>query len=285
MTYSVVQKSRNIAIIRINHSDNFEQEFLLTADRHWDNPYSDHDMQLRHLAQARKKKAGVIDIGDFFCAMQGKFDKRANKSAVRSEHQVDDYLDALVNTASKFFAKYAKDFIMIGMGNHETSIVKRCETNLTNNLIEKLNRNGGNIYNGGYSGWILFEFLNTKTKEITQKKLWYIHGYGGGGPVTRGVIQSNRRAVYLPDADIVLSGHTHDEWIVPISRTRLDSNGVQSLDEQIHVQIPSYKDEYSDGFGGWHIERGGPPKPNGAIWLRFSKESDGPLAFDFLSAR
>ena len=25
-----------------------------------------------------------------------------------------------------------------------------------------------------------------------------------------------------------------------------------------------------DGYGGWHIERGGPPKPTGAVWLRMS---------------
>ena len=41
-------------------------------------------------------------------------------------------------------------------------------------------------------------------------------------------------------------------------------------DEQLHLKVPSYKEEYVDGYGGWHIERGGPPKPTGAMWLRFS---------------
>src|SRR4051812_10182146 len=112
---------------------------------------------------------------------------------------------------------------MIGMGNHETSILKKDETKLTSKIVSQLRRARGSVYNGGYSGWIVFEFINQQTGEMTVIRLWYIHGYGGGGPVTRGVIQSNRKAVYLPDAQIVLSGHTHDEWVVPISRARLDS--------------------------------------------------------------
>jgi hypothetical protein len=38
----------------------------------------------------------------------------------------------------------------------------------------------------------------------------------------------------------------------------------------LHLKVPSYKEEYVDGYGGWHIERGGPPKPTGAVWLRLS---------------
>ena len=30
------------------------------------------------------------------------------------------------------------------------------------------------------------------------------------------------------------------------------------------------EEEYVDGYGGWHIERGGPPKPTGAVWLKMT---------------
>ena len=40
-------------------------------------------------------------------------------------------------------------------------------------------------------------------------------------------------------------------------------------DIQTHIKIPTYKEEYGDGFKGWHCERGAPPKPIGAVWLRF----------------
>ncbi len=284
--YTVEQRSRNVSVVRVPYRDKLNQKFLLSGDRHWDNPLSDWQMQKKHLEQAKQCGAGVIDIGDFFCAMQGKFDKRSSKSSVRPEHQVDDYLDSLVNTAADWFAPYAKNMIVLAMGNHETSILKRHETNLTNNLVHRLNAQGSKVYNGGYSGWVVFEFVNEKTYETHTVRLWYIHGYGGGGPVTRGVIQTNRKAVYLPDAQIVLSGHTHDEWIVPISRTRLTADHRHTMDEQIHVQVPSYKNEYADGYGGWHIETGKPPKPCGALWLSFQKEDAGSgLTFDLLRAK
>ena len=37
--------------------------------------------------------------------------------------------------------------------------------------------------------------------------------------------------------------------------------------------MPSYKDEYQDGYSvnpNWSIEKGMPPKPVGAVWLRIS---------------
>jgi hypothetical protein len=273
--------------VTVPYRGSLNQKFLLTADRHWDNPLSNHKMQRRHLIQAKKEKTGILDFGDLFCAMQGKYDKRSNKEALRPEHQVDDYLDQLVSTAADFFEPFARNIIMIAMGNHETSIVERHETNLTNSLVRELNyRTSSAIYNGGYSGWVVFRFVDRVTKHVTTKKLWYIHGYGGGGPVTRGVIQSNRRAVYLPDADMVVSGHTHDEWVVPIARVRLDENHLPVHDDQLHIQVPTYKDEYGDGYNTWHIRSGRAPKPIGALWLQFSKEgARSPLTINVLRAK
>ena len=92
--------------------------------------------------------------------------------------------------------------------------------------------------------------------------------------MTRGVIRTARMAVYLPDAHLVVTGHTHDQWVVPIARERLSQRGEVSLDEQIHIRCGTYKDEYMDGHSGWHIERGGPPKPKGAMWLQFYRDGN-----------
>jgi hypothetical protein len=100
-------------------------------------------------------------------------------------------------------------------------------------------------------------------------KLWYFHGSGGGGPVTRGVIQTNRQAVYVADADFVFTGHTHDSWLMPIERIRLSQNDTIEQFRQTHIKGAGYKEEFRDGYGGWHVERGGPPKPVGAWWMRF----------------
>jgi len=79
-------------------------------------------------------------------------------------------------------------------------------------------------------------------------RLFYHHGWGGGGPVTRGMIDTNRMAVYQ-DAEIVWTGHTHDQWIVPIRRQRLSNAGIPYLDEQLHVRTPGYK----MNFRSWRV--------------------------------
>lgn len=267
--WSIAERARNIHRVTVSLPHTGDEFWaLLQSDVHWDNPKCDRDALKRHLEEARAKDAPILDNGDFFCAMQGKWDKRANKNDLRPEHQTANYLDALVDTAARYFEPY-KDLVCLrGLGNHETGILKHHETNLTERLVERLKAAGSSsVCLGGYSGYVVFE-VNTGGR-MQSIKLHYHHGYGGGGPVTRGVIQTNRQAVYLADADIVWSGHTHDAWQVPIARVKLNQDNTRvEHTRQVHVRTPGYKEEYGDGYAGWHIERGGPPKPVGAAWLR-----------------
>jgi hypothetical protein len=269
---------RNVCTVDIDvDGPRWEAWFLLRSDAHHDNPKCDQTLERKHLVQAVDRDAGIIDAGDLFCAMQGKFDKRADKSAVRPEHNNNHYLDSLVDTAAEFYKPFASHFLVAGLGNHETAISKRCETNLTERMVTLLNQSlkeGGKqhrVQAGGYGGWIRFHFRINKTQRDS-RTLYEFHGTGGGGPVTRGVIQTNRMAVFNPDADIILSGHTHDQWIVPIQRHRISDLGIPYQDEQIHVRTPGYKDAWRDGHGGWEVEKMLGPKPLGAAWLRFYRE-------------
>jgi len=268
----VIQKNRNVTFVKHRlKSSQAKDSFwvLLSFDRHHDNPKSNNRLERVHLEQAKERNALIIDGGDLFCAMQGKYDPRSNKKDLKPEHQTGDYLDKLVKTAANFYGPYAENFAVMAMGNHETNIAKRHETNLTQRLVDMLNdKHKTSIKMGGFSGWVKFQIMYSKCVMTTN--LWYHHGYGGDAPVTKGTIQTNRQAVYLPDAHIVATGHTHNEWQFPIPRLRLSDKGKVYHDEQLHLKVPSYKEEYNDGFGGWHIERGGPPKPVGAVWLRFS---------------
>ena len=230
---------------RYSHTITFEPSgknwtgwILLRSDVHHDNSHSDWDMERKHLEQAKEKNAPIIDGGDLFCAMQGKWDKRSDTSACRDEHRNGNYLDALVSTAADFYEPYADNFALLCPGNHETSIIKRHETCLTTRLTERMLAQSENkrVAMGAYSGFVRVKVKrnNTSYNLVIARH----HGYGGGGPVTRGVIQTNRQAVYQPDADIVWSGHTHDSWQVPISRVRLRTNGDVMLDRQVHVCLP-----------------------------------------------
>lgn len=270
--------SRNVLAVHLNVSgEGWEKWFMLRSDVHHDSASNARQLQKKHLERARELKAEILDFGDLFDAMQGRYDKRKSYPDMRKEYLhglVDgkDYLNLIVDDAVDFYSKYADLYLLQGIGNHEDSISKHADVNLIDLFVKGLQDKGGIIQKGGYSGWVQFFFTINKTQRQSVN-LHYTHGYGGGGPVTRDVIQSNRQAVYLPDADIVLAGHTHDNWVLPISRHRISSAGVLYQDLQYHVRTPGYKNDYGDGYGGWHVQRGGPPKPNGCVFLRFYRES------------
>lgn len=263
-----------------------EQLVLLQSDVHWDNPHCDLSLLTSHLDEAKALDAPVLDNGDWFCAMQGKWDKRANKNDLRPEHQRADYLDALVSTSAEFLEPYRRILTLRGRGNHETAIEKKHETNLTDRLVERLRTQGSaTVQTGGYSGFVVFSVTYNGT-ERRPFKLFYHHGYGGGGPVTRGTIQTARMAAFLADADLVWTGHTHDHWTMPIARVRLN-NECTNIEHtrQEHIRTAGYKQEYADGYGGWHVERGGAPKPIGAAWLRFRYAKKRTIEYDVIEAK
>lgn len=265
-----------------NRTD-LNQWFLLSSDRHWDNPHSDWKLQKKHLELARERNAKILDFGDLFCVMQGKYDRRASKSNVRPEHQNDNYLDSVVNTAVDWFSPYADMFALISEGNHESAIRRNHETDLIERFVSALNyKTGTHLTRGLYTGWIRFKF---KRSSFSSRILHlnYTHGYGGGGPVTKGTIQANRKAVYLPDADFCVSGHIHEQWLLTQPRERIRQSGDLYIDEQVHVCLPTYKEEYLMGQD-FHRERGRPPKPLGAYWLRFYQERD-EIKYEFIRAK
>lgn len=248
----------------------WEQWFLLRSDAHHDNLHSNHALERKHLDEALECDAGILDFGDLCCAMQGRWDKRADPRQFREELRIN-YLDSLVRYNSSFYLPYASNWLMISPGNHESSVRKRHETDLTERIAERLRAEGSPIETMPYSGWVRFMFARGAQRESV--RLRYTHGYGGGGPVTRDVIQTARQAVYL-DADIVVSGHTHDQFEVPIMRERLNQAGIPELEEMTFLKLGGYKDEFTSG-DGWAVEKGLPPKPQGAYWLRFYREPRG----------
>ena len=131
---------------------------------------------------------------------------------------------------------------MMSRGNHETAIIRHHETDLTARLCERLRyETDHHIHPGSYAGWLRWSFLIDKTQRQTIP-MYFFHGSGGGGPVTRGVIQTNRMAVWNANARICVTGHTHDAWIVPIEKVELNHMGNQIRWTQWHVKCGTYKD-------------------------------------------
>jgi len=277
-----VRLTRNVVSSRAD----FCQWFLLRSDAHHDNKHACRELERRHLDEAVERDALILDIGDLFCAMQGKWDKRADPSSLREEYRTN-YLDSLVTHAADYYGPYADRWALMAPGNHETSIRKKHETDLTGRLVTLLNdRHGTAIRAGAYSGWIQIRIGDDRPPRgrSSTMRIAYHHGYGGGGPVTKGTIQSNRRRAMLRDYDVEWMGHIHESWLHRDVVEGLPSSGVPRFQDVYSLRTPGYKDEWSGG-NGWHVERGAPPKPLGAWWMRITLDRLGKPELHFEEAR
>lgn len=259
---------RNIIVRTVNGEHKTQFEALLISDVHWDNPHCLRDKLKKDLDEAVKRKARILINGDFFCMMQGKYDPRRSKKNIRPEHNKSNYIDAVVNDAVDWWKPYAHHIDFIGYGNHETAIIKNLETDPLQRFVDLINReNNSNIFTGGYGGWYVVKFNRKLPGTRGSYKIKYMHGWGGGGPVTKGTIQNNRIQTYVEGADMFWMGHVHEDYELTYTQEVLNVKYSIQLKDRIHVRTASYKEEYEDGYGDFHIERGRPPKPTGGRWL------------------
>lgn len=141
--------SPNVVNVKIKSGNNEPHWFLLRSDSHFDNPHNNRELEKKHLDEALECGAGILDNGDLFCAMQGSWDPRKCKSSLRPEHQRADYLDALVETATDFYAPYAHNWVSFGKGNHE------CHDELTEILTNR--------------GWVAFKDITFEDQVGTMR--------------------------------------------------------------------------------------------------------------------
>lgn len=271
--WQVVEKARNVHEFRLNESLKAGSEawVLWMADEHWDHPKCDLKTLKAHHQEAAERRALIVKVGDTFCAMQGQWDKRADKSSLRPEHQHGDYLDRLVKTAADWYEPYKQNIALIGLGNHETAIYKYHETCLVERLCQSLRDRGGIARKGGYSGWV--RMMLARSTHSWSHRAFYHHGFGGGGPVTKGLIDFNRLAEWV-EADSIISGHVHWKNCTPVTRMHLNDASELRRDEMYFIRCGTYKDEFEDGHAGYHVEKGRGPRPLGGWWQRFSVKNE-----------
>ena len=237
---------------------------LISSDWHWDSVKCDRDKLAADLRLAKQVNAAVLSIGDHFDVMGGKWDPRSNgKYDVRPEFQRGNYFDDIVGQCADWLAPYRQQLALITPGNHETAVRKRMETCLTTRLVERLRLAGSPVRQGGYAGWVLFRGKRND-KGTALYRMWYHHGYGGGGPVTRGVIDFSRYLVDT-DADCVVAGHIHQRTLIEATRQRLSPGGIPRIAPIHLVRSASYKQECLTD--GWAVEKGMSSRPLGGWWM------------------
>jgi UDP-2,3-diacylglucosamine pyrophosphatase LpxH len=276
--YSVERTSRSMLTIRMGPVvEGWEQEVMLGSDVHFDHPLCDRRLFFRHLSQAQQKRAPVLLFGDTNDVMQTKLDRRASKDDLRPELKAKNYLDVVVDEATQKLRPYADVIELMSLGNHDDDVTVHHETNVAERIAAGL----GAAYMP-FAGFVRFMFSGRKGNR-TQRLLYFHHGAGGGGEVTRGMIKTNRRAVYLGDPHVIVAGHIHEKWLAVIPRVRTTTSGRWYIDNQYHVQCSTYKQEYDLESDGFHMRNERQPKPLGGWWLKFRYNPDwlGNVEIDF----
>lgn len=280
--YTVKAVSNQLLEVRMKYRAGFKQSFLLCSDIHFDNPKCKRDLFFKHLDQAKAKKAGVLCFGDFFCLMQGKYDPRRSKKSVRSEHNKENYIDAVFQDSADQLAPWVDNLVLFSDGNHETAILKNLEINPLDNLVDKLNfKHGGKVHRMPYQGFVKFVFEKENGGGIRSKLLYFHHGKFGG-VVSKGSQGVARHGLVVPQADFIVTGHTHDQWIIKQPRYNLKQNGSVDVETQYHIKTGTYKEEFADG-GGWAVERIAMPKSLGGWWLDFEIGGGGSVISESIS--
>ena len=280
----LIKHGKNVHQLRVQ-GNNFNIAML--SDLHWDNPKCDRDLLKRHLDYCLAKSIPIMLNGDTFCLMQGRGDRRSSKDDILPEHNNARYLDSIVETAVEWFSPYAHLITVVGYGNHETAIIKWQETDILRRFVDLLNAtNHTNVQVGGYGGWLILNLVYPKSGMNMSCKIKYFHGSGGGGVVTKGAINLTRALEMCEDFDVFTMGHIHENASRNDVRECIHHNGVtgySSVQKELHLMITgTYKEEYGVGSGGWHVERGAPPKPLGGRILTFKgvrKKVDGQNRF------
>jgi len=256
-----MENDNRVISIKVEDNTKINKQVYLMSDVHFDSIACDRKTLKKHLDEAKAKDALIILGGDWFDAMQGKFDTRRSLDELRPEYRTERYFDVVVEDSAEFLKPYAKNIVAITQGNHELKVKKYSNTDLIERLAFYLRLAGSEVVVGGWRGWI--RFMLAFTTRRSSIKLYYSHNAGGSSAaVTRGVIAVNRQSVFIPDADIIWNGHTHTAYIMPISRERLSERGLPYTDLAWHVRTPGYKRDW-DIIDGYASQKGLGPSPVG----------------------
>jgi hypothetical protein len=283
--YIAERTNKNVITLRFdNFTAGFEQWFLLSSDRHHDSVYCDRKNEKKHLDEAVKREAIILDAGHLSDLMQGKFDPRKNYDELRPEYKQGKYYDVVIDDCTNFYEQYAKDWILFGLGNHETSVIRNADTDPNARMVTELNRRGySNCFSGGYGGWVRMLFSSGGKGGRQSINFYYHHsGLAGNAPVSKGLIGANRQAVVIPDAQVVLNGHNHEDYYMAQIRERLTQAGNIAHDYTHFVRTPGYKQAWRDSSYGFDKEKGN-PKPIGCAWMKVVYDRDGTTAFPRIS--
>lgn len=270
MGYTVERKGSVVTIKMDDVGQGWRQKFLLLADLHFDSPHCDRQMLKEILDEAVADGALILIIGDLLDVMGGRNDRRGSKSSLKAEYKEDDYINRVIDDVCTFLEPYKQNIVFISTGNHETAILKFVEYDLLASICRRLG-----VAKMGYAGFVRLQFSQCHGSGHRCRKVIYFHHGSVGGEVTLGIQRAARESAKVL-ADFYIGGHNHTTWYAETRRTRLNDAGNVQKDTEVHISIPTLKDEHSLE-SGYHIEKDRSPRPMGGFILEFFYKRRAPM--------
>lgn len=241
-----------------------EYGFFFAADLHSD----DNDFNLPRfksdMDRAVAKGQRIILGGDNFSLILPKDMKRftGSRAKKRQDKMIDAYVNDGIYAAVELLRPYVDHIDAIGVGNHESSVVKFNGTDAVQFLVLLLNKERDKsldpIVQLGYKGFLTLHLERYDRDNVVN--VWYDHGRGGGAAVTKGMIDMNRTLAAVEGADILWLQHKHVRWAdMGISRYYPHRSGAPRVKKIIGMITGCYQTEVSDDgeyAGGYIINFG-----------------------------
>lgn len=186
--------------------------------------------------------------GDIFDAITNSDRKRYRLSVPHDRILMarERQLDEAVDWAYEIYEPYSDRIDVIGVGNHDDSVVKYNHFDIVLELVKRLNAANKEkgikhrITYGGYTGFIHYNFYVGKSTRIGSFAIQYHHGSGGNSPVTKGMIDLNRCKVWIQNVDLFWKGHKHTKF--------MDFDEVMHPDGKFQPRVSIFTGSYMDSY-------------------------------------
>lgn len=238
-----------VLLQEFDYSKNKSYNFLFASDLHLDAHDHNRKRMLADFDQGLEAQARFYIGGDTMDMILPTDAKRYVRGSDIQESQAQ--INEIVNKAVRVLKPYVNNIDAIGMGNHESSVLKYHSVDPVQWLVQELNHIRDPkllpIFHLGYTGYIVHNYHYSDKNAVRRLKIAHHHGVGGASPVTKGIIDFNR-FVNSTDADIYWLGHKHTSPIDPgMERMHLDKNN--------QPFIKTLKAFYTAGYKGGHIHK------------------------------
>ena len=229
--------------LNYDYSKQKEFKFALFSDLHIDAKHCERELLKRNLDYCNENYDAILMNGDVFSCLLPKDLKRFTNAHAANDR--DDILDGIIDDVADFLKPYASKIIFIGMGNHETSVLKFHGTNPAARLCRELKHAGGNPRFGDYQNIIRFKFSHGQNGRVRTYDIWACHGMGAGAKRSRGALEWD--LVYAKfDAQLYWMGHNHQAEIDHSgSYTWVNREGQFLTKRKAGIRTPSWEQAVS----------------------------------------